>query len=214
ALLGIASLIAVPLGLLAGIYLAEYGRGRLAGALSLSADVLTGFPSILVGFFVFLSLASLDPRLVTSSYAGGIALAILMLPLVARSTEVALRAVPAHLREAALALGFPKRRVTLRIAIGNSVAGLLTGLLLAIARAGGETAALLMTTGTSLFYARGLSGPTAALPTLIYNDGLSGYPNWQSVAWGATLVLLAGMLGVGLASRWVLRAAPRAGGAP
>jgi phosphate transport system permease protein len=212
-LVGIGSLVSVPVGLLAGVYLSEYGRGRRLGtAASFFADVMTGFPSILLGLFVFVLFLRLDPNFTFSAVSGGLALSLLMVPIVARTAEEALRAVPNDVREAALALGFPKHRTTLRVVLGSARVGLVTGILLAVARAGGETAALIMTAFNSTTWFTRLGQPVAALPLYIYDYGLFDYPNWQEDAWGAALVLLLIMLTISLAARLVLgRRAAREG---
>ena len=206
-LLGLAALIAVPAGLLTGIYLSEYGRrNRFGRLLGLLVDVMVGVPSILLGVFVFSVFLSYDHADATSALAGGVALALLMLPIVARATEVALHTVPTAVREAALALGFPRHRVTTRVVLGNSKAALVTGNLLALGRAGGETAALVLTAGSSPYWFDGLNRPVAALGPLIYYDlTVASAPNWTADAWGAALVLLLIMAGVSLAARWTLR---------
>jgi phosphate ABC transporter permease protein PstC/phosphate ABC transporter permease subunit PstA len=212
-LLGMASLIAVPVGVLAGIYLAEYGRHRFATVVSFFADVMTGFPSILLGLFVWVVFLDAYPQLVFSAYSGAVALSLLMIPIVTRASEIALRAVPTSLRESALALGFPRHRVTLRVVLGNARNGLVTGVLLAVARAGGETAVLIMTAFGSPYPFNVLTGwsqPTGALPLFIFNSLLAGGANLQEDAWGAALVLIAIMLAVSLASRYALR--PRTAG--
>lgn len=204
-LLGLASLVAVPVGVLAGVYLSEYGRHRLAGAVSFFADVMTGFPSILIGLFVWVVFLDAYPSLVFSAYSGALALAILMIPIVTRASELALKAVPLNLRESALALGFPRHRVTLRVVLGNARNGLVTGVLLAVARAGGETAALIMTAFGSPYFFTGANQPTGALPLFIFQSLMAGGTNLQEDAWGAALVLIVIMLAVSLASRYALR---------
>jgi phosphate transport system permease protein len=205
-LLGLASLIAVPAGLFTGIYLSEYGRNRFGRTLSLLVDVMVGVPSILLGVFVFAIYLQFDRLDAESALAGASALALLMIPIVTRATEIALRTVSREVREAALALGFPRHRVTLRIVLGNAKSALLTGNLLALGRAGGETAALVLTAGTSSYWFAGVHRPIAALGPLIYYNLTSvGSPNWTEDAWGAALVLLLIMAAVSLAARYTLR---------
>jgi phosphate transport system permease protein len=204
-LLGLGSLIALPVGILVGIYLSEYGRNRLGSAVSFFADVMTGFPSILIGMFVYIVFLSAATPIVYSAISGAVALAILMVPIVTRATELALKAVPMSVREAALALGFPRHRVTLRVVLGNARNGLVTGVLLAVARAGGETAALIMTAFGSSYYFLGLNQPTGTLSLFIFNNATSGVYNLQEDAWGAALVLILIMLAVSLTSRFALR---------
>ena len=226
-LLGLAALIAIPVGLLAGIYLSEYGRNRFGQVVSFLTDVMTGIPSILLGLFVFVVTLTYAPVLVrdlgdvlylghppvsftrvsftNTAIAGGIALAVLMIPLVVRTTEEALRTVPTGVREAALALGFPRYRVTLRVVLGSARNGIITGALLAAARAGGETAAILVTTGGFQFWPQGLTQPIGALPLVIFEAGQTGYPNWVQDAWGAALILLLLLLTISVVTRLVLR---------
>jgi phosphate transport system permease protein len=205
-LLGLASALAIPLGILIGIYLSEYGRGRKLGTVvSFFADVMSGFPSILLGVFVFILFLRFDRVSTFSLLSGSVALGVLMIPLVTRATEEALKLVPASYREAALALGFPKHRVTLRVVLASARTAILTGVLLAVARAGGETAALVLTAEGSNFYATGLGYPVGSLTLTIYNLGLQSYPNWIEDAWGATLVLLIIMLAISLGARLVFR---------
>jgi phosphate transport system permease protein len=207
-LLGMASALAIPLGVLAGIYLAEFGRNRVARLASFIVEVMAGIPSILIGIFVFIVFVTYDHNFTTSAYSAAVALGLVMIPIVTRSTEEALRTVPVSVREAALALGFPRQRVALRVVLGCSRAGLITGALLAVARAAGETAAVLFTAGSGgLFITdpQQLNGGVGTLPTLIYTLGQTGYSNWQQDAWGATLVLLLIMLAVSLVARVGLR---------
>jgi phosphate transport system permease protein len=205
-LLGLASLAAVPIGLLTGIYLSEYGRHRFGRLVSLLVDVLVGVPSILIGVFVFALFLRYDRLDAQSALAGGAALALLMVPLISRATEVALRSVPASAREAALALGFPRHRVTTRIVLGQAKGALLTANLLALGRAGGETAALVLTAGTSSYWFAGLHAPIAALGPLIYDNlTVAVAPNWTEDAWGAALVLLLIMAALTLVARLAVR---------
>jgi phosphate transport system permease protein len=207
-LLGLAAAIAIPVGILIGVYLAEYGRNRLGPGVSFVTDVMTGIPSILLGVFVLALFLRYFSDVATSAIAGSVALSILMLPLIIRTTEEALKTVPVAVRESALALGFPRHRVTLRVAIGTARNAIVTGVLLAAARAGGETAALLLTTGGFQYWPIGLAHPIGALPLVIFESGQSGYANWVTDAWGATLLLLAIMLIISLSTRIALRRVP------
>lgn len=212
--LGLGAAFALPLGILAGIYLSEYGgrsRGRLARGLSFLADVLTGVPTILIGVAVFAAFLELDHDSATSALSGGVALGFVMLPIVARATEEALRAVPAAVRESAAALGFPRHRTSLRVVLGTARSAVLTGALLGLSRAAGDTAALFVTAGSSLFWFQGLNEPVATLTPFIFDNFGSEYANLQADAWGAALVLLAIMLAIGLAGRVLLRGGPPAG---
>jgi phosphate transport system permease protein len=205
-MLGLGSLIAVPFGLLAGIYLSEYGRNRFARAASFLTDVMTGVPTILIGVFVFVVFLTVDHYSALSALSGGVALGLLMIPIVTRATEEALRTVPQSVREAGLALGFPRHRVTLRVVLGCSRGALVTGILLAASRAAGDTAALIVTAGGSNYWFTNLNSQTAALTPFIFDNFNSAYTNLQTDAWGATLVLLLIMLVVSLAARWAVRA--------
>lgn len=208
AMLAIASLVAIPVGLLAGIYLSEYARGRQVGVariVSFLADVMTGVPTILVGVFVYLVFLTYDHNSARSAYSGGIALGAVMVPIVTRATEEALRAVPSAVREAGLALGFPRYRVTLRLVLGSARSGLVTGTLLALSRAAGDTAALLATAGGSSYWIQNLDQPTGAITPFIFLNFESTYQNIQADAWGAALVLLAIMLTISVVARLATR---------
>jgi phosphate transport system permease protein len=202
-LLGLASLFAVPIGLFAGIYLAEHGRGRVARTVSFFTDVMLGVPTILIGMFALALFLMYDHDSATSAYTGSFALGVVMLPIVTRATEEALRTVPVSVREAALALGFPRHRVTLRVVLGSARNALVTGLLLALSRAAGDTAALILTIGYTNAWFQGPNQPIAALTPLIFNNFSQVYGNWQEDAWGATLVLLLLILVLNLIARVV-----------
>jgi phosphate transport system permease protein len=199
-----ATLISVPIGLLSGIYLAEFGQeSRVADNSRFSANVLMGMPSIIVGVFAY-TLVVL-PLGHFSGYAGALALAILMIPVVTRTTEDMLRLVPNTLRESALALGAPRWQVTVKVVFRAARAGLLTGILLAVARVSGETAPLLFTALNSPYWFKSLSGPTPNLTVAIFNYAMSPYEDWQQMAWGASLVITVGVLAFTLLARLVLR---------
>ena len=204
-MLGLGAAIALPLGILGGIYLAEYGRGRFGRTVSFIVDVMTGIPTILLGLFVFIAFLRLDHDAAQSALSGSIGLAILMLPIVVRGTEEALRTVPVEVREAAAALGFPRSRTSLRVALSCARGALVTGVLLAAARAAGDTAILLVTAGGSLYWFQGLNTETAAITPFIYQYFNSGYSNLQTDAWGAALVLLIIMLAINLGARVATR---------
>lgn len=206
-MLGIGALVAIPGGLLAGIYLAEYGRGRFAQVVSFLADVMTGVPTIILGVFVAALFLYFDHAATLSALSGGVGLGVLMLPISVRASEEALRTVPSSVREAALALGFPRHRVTLRIVLGCSRNALATGMLLATSRAAGDTAILLLTAGGSSFWFQGLNSQTAAITPFIFNNFGSNYLNLQTDAWGAALVLLAIMLVISLSARLAVSSA-------
>ena len=199
-----ATLISVPIGLLSGIYLAEFGQdSRVADNSRFAANVLMGMPSIIIGVFAY-TLVVL-PLGHFSGYAGTVALAILMIPVVTRTAEDMLRLVPNTLRESALALGAPRWKVTLTVVFRSAKAGLLTGILLAVARVSGETAPLLFTALNSPYWFNSLSGPTPNLTVTIFNYAMSPYEDWQRMAWGASLVITAGVLAFTLLARLVLR---------
>ena len=202
-LIGLASLIAVPVGVLAGIYLAEFGNNRFARLVRLSADAMTGVPSIVVGIFVY-TLLVLSMR-GFSALAGAVALAILMLPTVIRSTEELLILVPDSLREAALALGVPRWRTTLHVVLRAALPGIATGIMLAVARAAGETAPLLFTALNNRFWSARLDQPIASLPVQIFTYAVSPFPDWHRQAWAAALVLMLLVLLLNLGTRALTR---------
>jgi phosphate transport system permease protein len=199
-----ATLLSVPIGLLAGIYLAEFGQeSRVADQSRFSSNVLMGIPSIIVGVFAYTLVVI--PLGHFSGYAGVVALAILMMPVITRTTEDMLRLVPNTLRESALALGAPRWKVTLAVVFRAAKAGLLTGILLAVARVSGETAPLLFTALNSPYWFKSLSGPTANLTVTIYNYAVSPYDDWQRIAWGASLLITVSVLAFTLLARFALR---------
>jgi phosphate transport system permease protein len=196
---GIASAIGIPVGVLAGVYLAEFGDNKLGQTVRFSADVMAGIPSITVGIFVY-TLVVLYTRSF-SALAGGIALAILMVPTVMRTTEEMLRLVPNNLREGALALGVPKRRAITSVALRTAAPGIATGVMLAIARIAGETAPLLFTALGNQYFSTELDKPIATLPVQIYNYSISPYEDWHQQAWAAALVLVFMVLVLNLGAR-------------
>ncbi|MEE1835506.1 phosphate ABC transporter permease PstA [Streptomyces sp. SP17KL33] len=204
---GIAAVISVPIGVLTAIYLVEYGRGRLAKAVTFFVDVMTGIPSIVAGLFV-LSTWILILGMGPSGFAGAMALTILMLPVVVRSTEEMLKLVPNELREASLALGVPKWRTILKIVLPTAIGGITTGVMLAIARIAGETApVLLLVWGSNYINANPFSDPQASLPMYIYlqfqQSGGSGAA--YDRAWAASLTLIAFIMILNLAARGIAR---------
>lgn len=200
----LATLIGVPVGMLAGIYLAEFGaHSRMAGYVRFVLNVLMGTPSILIGVFVYTFLVV--PVGHFSAYAGAVALAILMLPVVARTGEDMLALVPNTLRESALALGAPRWKVTLGVVFRAAKAGLITGVILAVARVSGETAPLLFTALNNSFWSDTLAEPTANLTVTIFQYAMSPYENWQQMAWGASLLITMFVLAVMLSTRFLLR---------
>jgi phosphate transport system permease protein len=187
-LIGLASCLALPVGVLGGIYLAELGNGRSGGWIRFTADVLNGVPSIVVGVFVYTLLVV--PMRRFSALAGGVALGIIMTPLVMRTTEELVRLVPDTLREASLALGIPWRITTLRVVLRTAAVGVLTGVMLAVARIGGETAPLLFTAFNNQFWQSRLDQPIASLTVQLYNYAIAPYDDWHRQAWAAALVLM------------------------
>lgn len=196
---GIASAIGIPIGILAGVYLAEFGDNRLGTTVRFSADVMNGVPSITVGIFVYtLVVLSMGHF---SALAGGIALSILMIPTVMRTTEEMLRMVPASLREAALALGAPKRRAIVKVALRTAASGIATGVMLAVARVAGETAPLLFTALGNDYYSTEATKPIATLSVQIYTYAVSPYDDWHGKAWAAALLLVTMILILNLSAR-------------
>ncbi len=202
-LLGLASLVGIPWGIAAGVYLAEYGRGKLAHLIRFVTDVLTSVPSIIVGLFIYGLMVVSMRRF--SVLAGAAALAVIMVPIVTRTTEEILKLIPAHIREAGLALGIPRWKVTLMIVMRGASSGITTGVMLAVARVAGETAPLLLTAFSNRFWARGLDQPVASLPVQIYNYAISPYDDWHRQAWAAALVLVLFVFVLNLLTRLALR---------
>ena len=188
-ILGLASLIGIPLGIGAGVYLAEYGRGSLFGNIvRFTADVLNGVPSIVMGMAAYALIVAKQQHF--SAFAGGVALAIMMVPTITRTTEEMLATVPSSLREAAFGLGVPKWRTILSISLRTASPGIITGCMLAFARVAGETAPLLFTAFGNQFWNFNLKQPTAALPLQIYTYAISPYDEWHRLAWAGALVLI------------------------
>jgi len=202
-LIGLASCIGLPVGILGGVYLAALGNGRLGGWIRFTADVLTGVPSIVVGIFVYTLLVVPMKRF--SALAGGAALGIMMTPLVMRTTEELVRLVPATLREAALALGVPWRVTTLRVVLRTATVGVVTGVMLAVARISGETAPLLFTAFNNQYWQSRLDQPIASLTVQLYNYAIAPYDDWHRQAWAAALVLMTMVLVLNITARLVGR---------
>lgn len=207
-LVGLAGLFGIPPGVLAGVYLAEFGRSKFGGAVRFAADVMSGVPSITVGLFVY-SLVVVTTKHF-SALAGGLALAVLMLPMVTRTTEELLKLVPESLREAALGLGVPKWRATLRVMLRTALPGIAVGIMLAVARVAGETAPLLFTAFNNRFWSTGVNEPTASLSVNIYTNAVSPYEDWHRQAWAAALVLLLLVLVLNISARFLVRTRVRA----
>jgi len=206
--------IAIPIGILCGIYLAEFGNNRFGDSARFLADVLTGVPSIVIAVVIFaLFYLASQQGIISSNYvlsvlSASVALSLIMIPVVARTCEEALRAVPISTREAGLALGLPRYRVVSRVVLSTARSGVITGALLAVARAAGETAPLIILNAGNMFSfqpSQGLHQTTASLTYSIYEWIQSPYPNWQADAWGATLVLVILMLGISVGARLALR---------
>jgi len=202
-LLAMACIIGMPIGIATGIYLAEYGVGRFASLVRFLTDTLTGIPSILIGVFIYTIIVL--PMKQFSAMAGGIALAVIMIPIVARTTEEMIRLVPASLREGALALGAPQWRVTTGVILPAAASGIVTGAMLAVARVSGETAPLLFTAFGSRFFNVYLDQPMASLTVQIYNYAISPYDEWHAMAWAATLVLMTLILVINITVRFFTR---------
>ncbi|MDG7008879.1 MAG: phosphate ABC transporter permease PstA [Nitrososphaerota archaeon] len=201
-MVGLGMLIAIPLGVGAGIYFSEWPESRLSFLSSFTNDVMAGFPTIVIG--VFIALLIVTPTKTYSAVAGAVALAMVMLPIIARTTEESLKIVPNSLREASMALGVPRWRTIFRVVIGTGKSGLTTGILLGVARAVGETAPLILTAGYSFYLPRGLFGAVGSIPVAIYLNGTGGYVNQITYAWGAALVLVVFMLLLNLSVKFVI----------
>ncbi len=198
-LIGLAAGVGLPLGILGGVYLAESRDARLPWLVRFLADVLNGVPSIVIGIFVYTILVL--PMRRFSALAGGLALGLIMLPMVVRTTEELVRLVPASLREAGLALGLPGWKVTVRVVLPAARAGIITGVMVAVARIAGETAPLLFTALGNRFWHQGLDQPIAALPLQIFAYAIAPYEDWHRQAWAGALVLIALVVGVSVAVR-------------
>jgi phosphate transport system permease protein len=201
-LLLIATLFGVPIGFFGAIYLAEFSGSKIAFVVRYAADLLNGVPSIVIGIFAF-SLA-VQPFKHFSTYAGGLALGIMMIPITLRSTEEFLLGVPRNLREGAMALGASKWKTIATVIVPAAYRGILTAILLAFARVAGETAPLLFTALGNRYWSHGLNEPTASLPVMIYTYAISPYDDWHRQAWAAGLVLLGLILIINIVARAVL----------
>lgn len=202
-LIGIASMIGLPVGIGAGLYLAEKRTTPLAHTVRFLSDVLNGLPSIVIGIFAWEFLVR--PIGHFSALAGGVALGSMMIPLVTRTTEEMLLTVPTSLREAALALGYPKWRTSISVVLRTALAGIATGALVAVARIAGETAPLLFTAFGNQFWSTSVREPIAALPLQIFAYAISPYDEWHRLAWAGALVLISLVLVISIAARVVTR---------
>lgn len=208
-IVGLASLMGIPTGVLGGVYLSEYGRNKTGFMIRYAADVLNGIPSIVMGLFAYVIVVV--PFKHFSALAGSVALAVIMIPIVLRNTEEFIRLVPHSLREGALALGIPQWKVILRVVLPTASRGIVTGALLAVTRVAGETAPLLFTSFGNPFWDNGFGNPMAALPHTIFTYAISPYDELHRQAWAAALVLMAFVMLVNVGVRVVLRPSQRDG---
>jgi phosphate transport system permease protein len=199
-MIAMASLLGLPIGIFGAIYLAEYGGSRISTVIRFAADVLSGIPSIITGMVAYTLLVV--PMKGFSALAGSVALAMIMIPIVLRTTEEQLKMVPGSLREASLALGVPLWRTSLKVTLRSAMTGVMTGILLAIARVAGETAPLLFTALGNQFWSRKLTEPMAAMPLQIFSFAISPYEDWHRLAWAGALVLVTVMFSLSLAARY------------
>jgi len=197
----LATIMGLPVGFMAGVYLSEFGGKTFAFLVRYMADLLNGVPSIVIGIFVWIVVVR---RYHFSAYAGGIALALILIPITARSTEQFMNAVPQTLREGALALGASKWKTIATVVVPAAYRGIATGMILGVARISGETAPLLFTSLNNQFWGAGLRDQTASLPVMIYSHAMSPYDDWHRQAWAAGLVLLIGVLFANVAARLIL----------
>jgi len=202
-LIGLASGIAVPIGILSGIYVSEYRRTHLASAVRFCADILNGVPSIVVGLFAYT--VAVLPFQRFSAIAGGLALGIMMIPLIVRMTEELLNLVPSTLRDGALALGATRARAVFTVILPAALPGILTGVLVALARIAGETAPLLFTAFNNRFWSTRLDQPIASLTVQVYTYAISPYDDWHRQAWAGATVLIGAILGFSLLARAMTR---------
>ncbi len=202
-LVALASVLGLPIGVLTGVYLAEHGKTPFGVTVRFCADVLNGVPSIVIGIYAY-TLVVL-PMKSFSAYAGGIALGVIMLPVVARTTEEMIRLVPSSLREASLALGVPMWRTTISVVLRTARGGILTGIMLAVARVAGETAPLIFTAFGNQYWQSGLRGPISSLPVQIYTYAISPFDDWHRQAWAGALVLMTMIAATSLSVRLLTR---------
>jgi phosphate transport system permease protein len=200
-LIALSSVFSVPLGVFGGIFLAEYRENKLAHLIRLSVEILQGIPSIVIGIIAYVWVVMAMGSF--SALSGGVALGIMMLPVIVMATEETLKLVPDSLREASLALGVPYSRTIMKVILPAGLSGILSGILLGIARVAGETAPLLFTAFGSPFMNLNILKPINSLPLTIFNYATSPYPDWHSLAWGASFVLIAFVLGLNLITKLV-----------
>ena len=200
----LATLLGTPIGVMAGVYLAEYGRSNLLGRTTqFINDILLSAPSIVIGLFIYATVVARSKTF--SGWAGILALALIVIPVVIRTTENMLSLIPNALREAAYALGTPKWKVILAITLKSARAGVITGVLLAVARIAGETAPLLFTALSNEFWSSNLSQPMASLPVTIFKFAMSPYENWQKLAWAGVFLITMGVLALNIVARVLFR---------
>jgi phosphate transport system permease protein len=202
-IVGMACTIGVPVGVGAGIYLAEFGSGRFGWVVRFVADTMNGIPSIVIGIFAWTWIVR--PSGHFTAFSAGAALAVILVPIIARTTEEMVRLVPNSLREAALALGYQRWRTSLTVVVSTARTGIVTGCLVAIARVSGETAPLIFTTLGNQFFSTRIFEPMAALPLQVYVYALGPYEEWHRQAWAGALVLILLVLGLGVLARFVTR---------
>ena len=201
-LVAIGSIIALPIGLLTGIFLSEFATPKVAASVRFMADILAGVPSIVVGVFIY-AIIIRPMHSPGSAFAAGMALAVIMVPIVARTAEESLKLVPNSMREAALALGITRWRAVIGVIIPGAMTGIVTGVMLAVARIAGETAPLIMTAGSAFFGVKGFLKPIGALSLQIYHYALSPYPVDVQQAWAGAFLLILLVLGISILVRWI-----------
>jgi phosphate transport system permease protein len=199
----VAAVMAIPVGVMSGIYLSEHATGKLAYWSRLAIDILQGVPSIVIGIVVYFWVVK--PLGTFSAFSGSVALAIMMLPIITRSTEETLRLLPSSLREAAFAMGLPYHRVILKVIVPCGISGILSGIMLAVARITGETAPLLFTAFGNPYLSMNMGKPMQSLPLLIFNYATSPYDDWHDLAWGAAFILLVWVLLLNITTKLITR---------
>ncbi len=202
-LVTLASLLGIPIGLITGIFLSEFSKNKLGEMIRFSIDILSSIPSIVIGIFIYTLVVI--PMKSFSALSGGLALAIIMIPTVSRTTEELLKLVPSHIREAGLALGLSRWKVIIFIVFKGSIGGIMTGVMLAIARISGETAPLLFTALGNIYWTTSLKEPIASLPVQIYTYAISPFEEWHNMAWASALVLIVFVLTLNIFSKILLR---------
>lgn len=200
-LISLGSIIALPIGLMAGIFLSEFGSPKVAATIRFAADVLAGVPSIVVGVFAYAILVK--PLLSYSAISAAVALSLIMIPVVARTSEESMRLVPNSMREAALALGITRWRAVMAVVVPGALTGIVTGVMLAVARIAGETAPLIFTALGNAFGFDGLNKPIGALPLQIWRYAMSPYKDWQQQAWAGAFLLVLLVLVISIVVRWL-----------